>query len=83
MQKIHVASNIRFRANIHLRFSHTGEYSLANILILANIHVQLFKYQRIFATYCYKLFRKAFHKSEASINIWFFLKIFPFYSFLM
>jgi len=26
MQKIHVATNIPFRANIPLRFSHTGEY---------------------------------------------------------
>jgi hypothetical protein len=27
----HVAANIRFRANTHLGFSHTGEYLLQNI----------------------------------------------------
>ncbi len=56
-----------------------------DFLILANIRLQIFLHkqiftcnysQRIFATYCCKLFRKAFHKSEASIKIWSFLKIF-------
>jgi len=29
--EIHVAANVRFRANTLLRFSHTGEYLLQNI----------------------------------------------------
>ncbi len=37
MQKIHVAANIRFRANIRLRFSHTDKYLLQNISLEANI----------------------------------------------
>ncbi len=62
MQKRHAAPNIRFRANIRLRFSHTGEYLLqnirltANILktlsefhIKANIRLQIFAYKQIFA----------------------------------
>jgi hypothetical protein len=53
---------IRFRANIRLRFSHTGEYLLHNIHLEANIcttfskfHIQVnirfqvFAYKRIFA----------------------------------
>ncbi len=74
--KKHVAVYICFRANIRWRFSHTGENLLKNIrlaanirktlsefYIQANIHLQIFAYQQIFATYCLKLFRKAFHKS--------------------
>ena len=41
MQKIHVATSIRFRANIRLRYSHTGEYLLQNIRIEANIRKTL------------------------------------------
>jgi hypothetical protein len=37
MQKIHVAANIRFIANIRLRFSHTAEYLLQSIHLEANI----------------------------------------------
>jgi hypothetical protein len=37
MQKIHAAANIRFRANICLRSSHTGEYLLQNIRLEVNI----------------------------------------------
>jgi hypothetical protein len=36
IQKIHVAANILFKANVHLRFSHTGEYLLQNIYLEAN-----------------------------------------------
>jgi hypothetical protein len=39
--KIHLAANIRFRANIRLRFSHTGEYLLQNIRLEANIRKTL------------------------------------------
>ncbi len=54
----------------------TDVNSLANICIQANIRLQIFAYQRIFVVYCFKFFRKAFHKSQALINIRFFLKIF-------
>ncbi len=37
MQKIHVAANICFRANIRLRFSHTDKDLLQNIRLAANI----------------------------------------------
>ncbi len=37
MKKIHVATNICFRANIRLRFSHTCKYLLQNIRLEANI----------------------------------------------
>jgi hypothetical protein len=73
MQKIHVAANICFRANIRLQFSHTGEYLLQNIGLEANVHktlskfhikanirLQMFAYKRIFGTFCFKLSRKAF-----------------------
>jgi hypothetical protein len=41
IQKIHVAENIRSRANIRLRFSYTGEYLVQNIRLVANIHKTL------------------------------------------
>jgi hypothetical protein len=41
IKKIHVAANIRFRANIRLRFSHTGKYLLQNIRFKANIRKTL------------------------------------------
>ncbi len=75
MQKIHVAENICFRANICLRISHTVEYVLQNIRleanicqtlsefhIQANIRLQIFTYKRIFAC-------KYSHTSEYSLHI--------------
>ncbi len=58
------------------RFIHIIRFIIANIRIQANICLEIFAYQRIFGTYCFKLFRKVFLKSEASINIQLFLKIF-------
>jgi hypothetical protein len=43
-KKLHVAANIRFRANIYLRFSHTGKYFLQNIRLEANIRKTLSKF---------------------------------------
>jgi hypothetical protein len=72
-----------------LRFSHTGKYfaskysfrseysqKFKRFQIEVNICSQIFTYQQIFAIYCFKLYRKAFYNSQASINIGFFFKIF-------
>jgi len=48
---------------------HSSEYSLANIHIQANILLQ------VFTKYCFKLYRKGFHKSKASIDIRFILHV--------
>jgi hypothetical protein len=67
------AANIRFRANIRLIFPLTGEYLLQSIRLeadsqnfkrisqlQANICLHILAHQRIFDTYCFKLYRKAF-----------------------
>jgi hypothetical protein len=60
------AANIRFRANIRLRFSHTGEHLLQNIRLEANFHIQTnIRIPANIRYVCFKLFRKAFHKSWA------------------
>ncbi len=64
-------NNIRFRANIHLTFSHTGEYLLENIHLEDNIYKTVSEFSlaniSIPANIC---------KSYASMNIRSFLKIF-------
>jgi len=45
------------------QISHSSNYLLADIHIQANIRLQIFIYKRIFATYCFKSYRKAFQKS--------------------
>jgi hypothetical protein len=46
------------------RSSHSSEYFLANIRIQAIIRLQIFAYQRIFATNCFNLFRKGVHSAD-------------------
>jgi hypothetical protein len=72
-------------------FSHTDKYLLRKIFILTQIFTKFqanFTFKRIIARkylytseYCLKLYRKTFHKSQASINIRFFFKLFASLSF--
>jgi hypothetical protein len=55
MQKMHVAVNIRFRANIRLRFSRAGEYLLQNIHLKTNISKILREFH-IQANICLQIF---------------------------
>jgi hypothetical protein len=79
MLKIHVAANMCFRANICLRFSHTGEYFLPNICLEANICKTLRKYHiqaniRLqIVTYC---------TSKYSLAIFAYQQIFAMYCFI-
>jgi hypothetical protein len=47
--------------NIHLKVN--IRKTLSKFHIQTNICWQIFAYQQIFAMYCFKLFKKAFHKS--------------------
>jgi hypothetical protein len=50
-------ADLTFKRIFASKYSQTSEYSLANI------RLQIFAYQKIIATQCFKLFRKSFHKS--------------------
>ena len=75
MQNKYIFSYWRIFAS---KYSYRSDYSktLSEFHIQANICLQIFAYQQIFATHCFKLFTKTFLKSWTSINIRFFWKIF-------
>jgi hypothetical protein len=50
----------KLQAKFTCKYSHTSECLLPNICIQANVCFQIFAYKRIFASYCFKLYRKAF-----------------------